>query len=69
MAHGALVTVAMMVASYYLVYVVSPYEVEQHIATSFIRILFQPWPTFIWAAAMLVRAPIGLTAREPDRVA
>ena len=46
---------AVMIASYYLAYLVSPYDLAWHISSSLHRILVHIWPTFVWVFCLLVR--------------
>ena len=37
----------LMLLSFYFVYVLTPYEIEWHITTSFDRLLIQLWPALV----------------------
>jgi hypothetical protein len=39
----------LMLLSFYFVYVLTPYEIEWHITTSFDRLLVQLWPALVLA--------------------
>jgi hypothetical protein len=45
-------TVALMLGGYYWVYVLSPYDMQWHLDTSWPRLVAQVWPTIVWAAVI-----------------
>jgi hypothetical protein len=54
---ASFVALAIMIAGYFMVYVLSPLDVSLHILTSLDRILCQLWPTFIFIFFLIVRTP------------
>lgn len=50
----ATAALAAMVASYYAAYLVTPYDLTWHIATSLDRIATHLWPTAVWAVCLVV---------------
>jgi hypothetical protein len=44
--------VALMLAAYYWVYVLSPYDLQWHLDTSWPRLVAQVWPTIVWAVVI-----------------
>jgi hypothetical protein len=51
----ALVTLAIMLAIYMMVYVLTPHPLEWHVTTSLGRLFLHPTPSVIWAGLMLAR--------------
>ena len=49
--------VAVMLIGYYCVYVLSPYDLEWHLSTSWPRLVAQIWPTLVWTAVMAAAPP------------
>lgn len=58
-AAAALVVMAL---SYYFAYLVTPYDLGWHIATSFDRILIQIWPTLVWLFCLVAAFDDGARA-------
>jgi hypothetical protein len=61
------VVVLGMLASFYAAYVLSPYDLTWHLATSLQRILVQVWPTFVLAFCLV--APLDARIRRRLNVA
>jgi hypothetical protein len=55
--------IAGMLCAYYLVYLLSPYDIESHVASSLDRLLLQLWPTAIVLYSVLV-APAGTSQQS-----
>jgi hypothetical protein len=47
------VVLALMLASYYLVYVTTPFDISWHVSTSIDRLLIQLWPSLVLAVFLL----------------
>ena len=68
----AVAAMAIMLGSYYVAYLVSPYQLSWHIASSLHRILVHLWPTFVWAFCLVVSfeaeqgVPKTLSPRRPS---
>ncbi len=56
---ASFMTLGIMLAGYFLIYVISPRDLAWHIITSMDRLLSQLWPSFVFL--------IFLTARTPER--
>lgn len=48
----ALVGLGVLAGSYYMAYLVSPYDLAWHLSTSLHRILIHLWPLFVWALCL-----------------
>ena len=60
---GAIATVAtlsLMLAGYFMIYVVTPHDLTWHLETSLHRLLLQLWPMTIFAYFQVIRIPKGL---------
>jgi hypothetical protein len=53
--------VGVMLAGYYWVYVLSPYDLQWHLDTSWPRLIAQVWPTIVWAAVIA-----AFSSRKPS---
>ena len=57
-AFGVLLVTAML-SGYTVAYVITPWPLQWHIATSFERLIVQLWPATVWAAFQLTGAPLA----------
>jgi hypothetical protein len=55
--------VALMLASYYVVYITTPHPQAWHVQTSLARLLAQVWPTAVLAVAAAGRESASAMAR------
>ena len=53
---GAWVLTAL-AAAYYVVYVLTPYDLEWHLRTSAARLIAQLWPAIVWTAVVAISTP------------
>jgi len=51
------VAVALAGAGYYVIYVISPYDLEWHLQSSLDRVFMQLWPTLVLALFVIMRSP------------
>ena len=62
---NALIALGIMVAGYFMIYVISPRDLEWHIITSLDRLISQLWPSFVFIFFLIVRTPEqALTKKE-----
>jgi hypothetical protein len=47
----------LMLTGYYMIFIISPYNLAWHLDTSLWRLLIQLWPSFLFAYFMIVRTP------------
>jgi len=64
---GACVAVLMLTA-YYAIYIVSPYDLEWHLGTSFDRLIAQVWPIIVWTAVVATVEPTPQRQSSPELV-
>jgi hypothetical protein len=53
----AVAVIGLMLAAYYATYLVTPYDVSWHMATSLDRLLLQLWPMTVFAVFLQLRSP------------
>jgi hypothetical protein len=49
--------ILLMLAGYFLVYVITPYDLEWHLNTSLSRLFVQLWPSFLFCFFLKVEGP------------
>jgi hypothetical protein len=54
---GIAAVLGLMVVSYYLVYVTTPFDISWHVSTSIDRLLVQPWPALVLTVFLGLPAP------------
>lgn len=54
---SALIILCNLLAGYFFVYVISPYDLQWHLATSLKRLLLQVWPSALFTFFLLVSTP------------
>jgi hypothetical protein len=64
-AQGATI-VGLMLVVYYIMYVLSPYDLEWHIRTSAPRLIAQVWPVIVWSCVIAWLAPASSSGRTSD---
>jgi len=52
-----LLTLSLMLSGYFLVYVITPYDLDWHLDTSFSRLLMQLWPSIIFTSFLMSYTP------------
>ena len=57
--------VAIMLVIYFLVYLISPYDLRWHLTTSLDRLIVQLWPSILLLFFLLARQPIEQTNYQP----
>jgi hypothetical protein len=63
---GSLIALGIMLAGYFMIYVISPRDLEWHMGTSLDRLYSQLWPSFILIFFLIVRTPEqALAKKEP----
>ncbi len=61
------ITVAMAaIAGYFLVYLVTPHELDWHLRTSLHRLFAQLWPAAVFTMVLLIRLPGEMPIEETD---
>ena len=60
----SLIAMGIMLAGYFMIYILSPRHLEWHLATSLDRLYSQLWPSFILIFFMLVRTPEQALAKK-----
>jgi hypothetical protein len=64
----AAAVIGLMVTAYYMAYLVTPYDVSWHMATSLDRLLLQLWPMTVFAVFLQLRSPEeALFIRQTER--
>jgi hypothetical protein len=53
------VVLALMLVSYYLAYVTTPFDISWHVSTSIDRLLVQLWPSLVLAVFLGLRSPVS----------
>lgn len=51
------VTIFLLLSGYFFVYVITPYDLDWHLETSFYRLLMQLWPSIIFTLFLMSRTP------------
>jgi hypothetical protein len=64
-----LTVLATMAAGYYLIYIITPYDLEWHLQTSLNRLLMHLWPSALFVYFMIVRAPEEVFAANNNPLA
>lgn len=54
---GSLIALGVMLAGYFMIYVISPRDLEWHLSTSVDRLYSQLWPSFVFVFFLIVRTP------------
>jgi hypothetical protein len=60
----SLIAMGIMLAGYFMIYILSPRDLEWHLSTSLNRLYSQLWPSFILVFFMLVRTPEDALAKK-----
>jgi hypothetical protein len=53
------VVLTLMLVSYYLVYVTTPFDVSWHVSSSIDRLLVQLWPSLVLTVFLGLRSPVS----------
>jgi hypothetical protein len=61
---GSLIGLGIMLAGYFMVYVMSPRDLEWHLTTSLDRLYSQLWPSFIFIFFLIVQTPEQALAKK-----
>jgi hypothetical protein len=62
---ASIIALGIMLAGYFMAFVMSPLDVSGHLASSLNRVLLQLWPSFVLVFFLIVRTPEqALTKRE-----
>jgi hypothetical protein len=61
------VIVAVMLGGYYWIYVLSPYDLQWHLNTSWPRLVAQVWPTIVWTVVVAATQPAERGAKRSPR--
>jgi hypothetical protein len=59
----ALITLCLMLAGYFFIYVITPLDLNWHLAHSLDRLLLQLWPSFLFVYFLIVAAPLQALRR------
>jgi hypothetical protein len=54
---AALMTLFLMLLGYFFIFIITPFDLEWHLATTLDRLLMQLWPSFIFVFFLYVRTP------------
>ena len=54
---NAVVVLLLMLAGYFIIYLISPYELNYHLMTSLNRLYMQLWPSAVFLFFMMARMP------------
>jgi hypothetical protein len=60
----SLIAMGIMLTGYFMIYILSPRDLEWHLSTSLTRLYSQLWPSFILVFFMLVRTPEDALAKK-----
>lgn len=52
-----IITLALMLLGEFMIYVISPYDLNWHMGTSFSRLILQLWPTLLLLYFLIIRSP------------
>lgn len=61
---GSLIALGIMLAGYFMIYVISPRDLAWHLVTSLDRLYSQLWPSFILTFFLIVRTPEQALAKK-----
>jgi uncharacterized membrane protein YfbV (UPF0208 family) len=62
----ALIALFLMLAGYFLVYVITPLNLQFHLAYSLDRLLLQLWPSFVFVYFLIVSAPDEVLVKKEN---
>jgi 4-amino-4-deoxy-L-arabinose transferase-like glycosyltransferase len=65
---ASLVTLCVMLTGYFFIFVISPFDLKWHLATTLSRLLIQLWPSFIFIFFLLVRTPEEASSRSRNHL-
>jgi hypothetical protein len=64
----SLLVLALMLAGYFLIYIITPHDLAWHVESSLSRLLLQLWPLFVLAYFMIVRSPEMVRSAGGDAI-
>jgi hypothetical protein len=66
---SSLIALCLMLMGYFFIFVISPYDLKWHLATTLSRLLLQLWPSFVFIFFLLVRTPEEAISRSQNQLA